>query len=60
MGVSLEKVKASDEERQKLVEEIQELIKQKQLDVNLTIGRPVAPALRGCAQCTVCPCIICW
>lgn len=59
MAVSIEKTKASDVERQKLIEEIEELIKQKQLDVNLQIGRPVAPALKGCATCTICPCMIC-
>lgn len=59
MAVSFEKTKASDVERQKLIEEIEELIKQKQLDVKLQIGRPVVPALKGCAQCTICPCMIC-
>ncbi|HKN28969.1 MAG TPA: hypothetical protein VJY34_14205 [Roseiarcus sp.] len=58
--MSLEKQKASDAEREKLVAEIQDLIKEKQLDVNLTIGRPVTPTLRGCSQCTICPCMICW
>jgi len=56
----LEKTRASDAERQKLIEEMQELIRQKHLDVNLNIERPVSPALLGCSQCTICPCIICW
>ncbi len=55
----LEKTKASDIERDKLIQEIEDLIKHKQLDVNLTVGRPVTGALRGCSQCTICPCMIC-
>ena len=51
--------KASDAERQKLIEEMQALIKEKQLDVGLSIGRPVTSVLKGCDQCTICPCMIC-
>ena len=60
MAMSLDKGKASDAEREKLIEEMQELIRQKHLDVNLAIGRPVSSALKGCSQCTICPCMICW
>ncbi|HEY0283439.1 MAG TPA: hypothetical protein VGC27_12545 [Rhizomicrobium sp.] len=60
MAIALDKGKSSEAEREKLVEEIQELIRQKHLDVNLTVGRPVSATLKGCAQCTICPCMICW
>ncbi len=60
MSRTIDKGKASDAEREKLIEEMKELIKEKRLDVSLSIDRPVSPVLMGCATCTVCPCMICW
>jgi hypothetical protein len=60
MATRIDRGRASEAEREKLIEEMQELIRAKNLDVELVVGRPVAPTLKGCSQCTVCPCIICW
>lgn len=57
---TLNKGKASAAEREKLIEEMQNLIKEKQLDVSLHLDRPLEQkALMGCDQCTICPCMIC-
>jgi hypothetical protein len=61
MANTLSKEKASPMEAEKLVEELQELIKVKGLDVTLTVPKKTGERLlRGCSQCTVCPCIMCW
>ncbi len=52
--------KASPIEAEKLVDEMQRLIKFKGLDVTLTENHPrTGKLLTGCAQCTLCPCMIC-
>ncbi|ABC21285.1 hypothetical protein F11_02465 [Rhodospirillum rubrum F11] len=62
--MSLEKRPASQQEAEKLVHEIQELIKAKGLKVDLVPKegfRIVTPELAdGCTGCTICPCMICW
>lgn len=60
MADILGKGKASPAEQEKLIEEIQRLIKEKQLDASLTVNRELKPVLFGCATCTMCPCMICW
>lgn len=55
--------KASDLEQEKLIEEIETLIKTKHLNVKLDVPPDVAKRakqLKGCATCTICPCMICW
>jgi hypothetical protein len=59
MATPIGKGKASEIERTKLIEEMQQLIQDKQLDVNLTMARPAGPTLKGCSTCTMCPCMIC-
>lgn len=56
------KGKASPAEQEKLIEEMKRLIKVKGLDAKLTKAGPSqgGPVLKGCARCTVCPCMICW
>jgi hypothetical protein len=57
------KGKASPMEQEKLIEEIQTLIKEKGLNVKLDVPPDVARAAKlmsGCATCTLCPCMICW
>ncbi|KAF0206649.1 MAG: hypothetical protein FD172_3908 [Methylocystaceae bacterium] len=57
---TLNKGKATPAEREKLIEEMQNLIKEKHLDVSLHIDKPLGPkTLLGCDQCTICPCMIC-
>ncbi|MCA1458955.1 hypothetical protein I6F35_38565 [Bradyrhizobium sp. BRP22] len=52
-------------ESEKLIQEMQTLIKKKGLKVDLVPGQG-APAFgepvlaSGCDSCTVCPCMICW
>ncbi|MGO9777101.1 MAG: hypothetical protein ACLPM3_11000 [Terracidiphilus sp.] len=51
--------RASPVEAEKLIEEMQRLIKFKGLDVTLTEDHPgKAKLLTGCTQCTLCTCII--
>lgn len=51
--------KSSPAEAEKLIEELQRFIKFKQLDVTLTENHPSPnKLLSGCAQCTLCPCIV--
>ncbi|BBD41409.1 hypothetical protein Amn_pc01240 (plasmid) [Aminobacter sp. Y103A] len=52
-------------ESDKLIQEMQTLIKKKGLKVDLvpgegapTLGEPLLAS--GCDSCTVCPCMICW
>jgi len=59
MANNLSEGKASPAEAEKLIEEMQRLIKYKGLDATLTETHPKAKVLTGCAQCTLCPCIIC-
>lgn len=62
MAKALGPGKASPMEQEKLIEEIQALIKDKQLNVKLDVPPDLAKAqklLRGCSQCTLCPCMIC-
>lgn len=58
----LGKGKASPAEQEKLIEEIQGLIKEKALNVKLDVPPELAreKVLKGCATCTLCPCMICW
>jgi hypothetical protein len=60
MSNVISKGKASPAEEEKLIEEIQTLIKEKQLGAKLTVNEGLKPVLKGCATCTVCPCMICW
>lgn len=61
MANPLNKGKASPAEKEKLVQEIQDLITEKGLEDNVQVTKPIAPMLmRGCSTCTVCPCMICW
>ena len=60
MSDILGKGKASAAEQQKLVEEMERLIKEKGLDAELKMAKRPEAVLRGCAQCTICPCMICW
>ena len=60
MPTNLSEGKASPAEAEKLIEEMQRLIQYKGLDVTLTEHHPsTAKLLAGCAQCTLCPCMIC-
>jgi len=60
MPENLREGKASPLEAAKLIEEMQRLIKYKGLDVTLNVHKqPDVPAILGCAQCTLCPCMIC-
>lgn len=59
----IEKSKASQQEAEKLVEEMKTLIKRKGLKVDLIThagARYGKPSKGGCTGCTVCPCMICW
>jgi hypothetical protein len=60
MAVAIQPGKASPAEQEKLVEEIQNLIKEKQLNVKFEAPSAGPQLLRGCSTCTICPCIICW
>jgi hypothetical protein len=61
MANPLGKGKASPAEQEKLIEEIQGLIKEKGLEEYVRTTKPTGgPHLMGCATCTVCPCMICW
>ncbi len=63
MAQTLERRKASPIEQEKLIEEIQALIKEKHLNVKLDVPHEDAAArkmLSGCSTCTLCPCMICW
>lgn len=61
LGKGEGKEKASPAEKEKLIEEMRRLIKEKGLDgVELIAPEPKEPILRGCARCTICPCMICW
>lgn len=54
--------KTSPIEAAKLIEEMQNLIKEKGLKVDLDIKEKVDKGIQvtGCATCTICPCMICW
>lgn len=66
-NVLAKKKKTHPVEVAQLVEEMRDLIREKNLPVELvenpelkqTLGE-VNFALAGCARCTLCPCMICW
>jgi len=63
MSMILEKGKASPAEQEKLIEEIEKLIKDKKLECKLEVSEAVRKrglVLSGCSTCTICPCMICW
>ncbi|TIL22217.1 MAG: hypothetical protein E5Y88_29170 [Mesorhizobium sp.] len=49
-------------ESDKLIQEMQTLIKKKGLKVDLVPGEGAGEPLlaSGCDTCTICPCMICW
>jgi biotin operon repressor len=64
MSATLEKGGTSQEEANKLIQEIKLLIKNKGLEIDV-VEKPgykiEEPQLAsGCTSCTVCPCMICW
>jgi hypothetical protein len=60
MAMPLQPGKASPAEEEKLIEEIQHLIKEKQLNVKFEAPHAGTKVLSGCSTCTLCPCMICW
>lgn len=62
--MSLDKTPASQQEADKLIHEIQTLIKAKGLKVDLVPqgGQKIADptGASGCTGCTICSCMICW